>query len=217
MSVVGPNNKPTEVEIAMNISDYIQKSAGKPNLTFFIKKKYGITRRNPFTSFGYGKFNEFLTKWKIILPEYKKSKPTEAELIDIIKQSFNEYGVLNWALTDIRTKFGHGPFSQFGFGTFDEFTRNNKEKLGICESDLKPKQHKNKDVRGKQVHKMSNQYPSSRRDRSPERSNQYPSSGRDGSHRYNRTNVSSEKQEVGNRYYNYWTTPIDYSRDMKTK
>jgi hypothetical protein len=122
---------PTKIEIIRDINDYLKQCDTKPQLVQFIKKKYGLNKNRKFESFGYGKIAGFIKECSIFFNASRPpiANPTEEELIELTRLSYQRNGVLNYVLNDIRKLYGNCPFSQFGFGTFNEFCDRNQHQI----------------------------------------------------------------------------------------
>lgn len=113
-----------EHELVALFIEHYSTCAGKPAIMQFLTKKLG--RKVNFAKFGFGKLNEFLTRHETTFSPYldeckmkmdvNRLTVDETELVEIIRT----YG-FSQAMNHIRELHGHGPFSKFGFGTYEEF------------------------------------------------------------------------------------------------
>lgn len=120
-------SKPTEEELVNEIKLYLESCQGKPVIKQFLNKKYGNKKQKiKFESFGFGKYGSFMSRHNNVFgpllvaarqdQKISNTIVTEQDLINIIKSSH-----IKQAQNNIRKVYGNGPFSQFGYGTFQEF------------------------------------------------------------------------------------------------
>lgn len=117
--------KISEEEMVALFIEHYSTAEGKPAILPFLAKRFGASRVN-FAKFGFGKLGEFTKRHEEKFAEYRKDLQQkcnvnklvtdEEDLIAIIE----EYGFDN-ALSKIRSIYGSGPFSQFGYGSYSAF------------------------------------------------------------------------------------------------
>ncbi len=114
-----------EEAIVVEIKEYIKNTPGKPSILNFLKNRFGIIK---FTDLGFGSYSEFLRRHQDELKQVKeessirdlelKSSLTESDIVNIIKTKGKSR-----TMDYMRDKYGNTPFSDFGYGKFDEFVK----------------------------------------------------------------------------------------------
>lgn len=125
-----------EDQLVTFVNEYLATCTGKPTILKAIRDKYHVH----FNAFGLGKYGEWLNrnKHRLNIDDAKaratviglKTKVPEAELLLFIRDSIKRNGCLNYALSELRGKYGDGDFARFGYGTFVAFTAKYNLKRG---------------------------------------------------------------------------------------
>ena len=133
MQPLNPGYSSIEDELIDIVLNHYQTVVGKATPLLAIKQYYGLNNLK-FTIFGLGKFNQWLKKHELIFSYVRNQQKTnqsevsEAVLVKIVKEFFEvhtSYEARKQVLNHIRSIYGHGSFTQFGYGTFPEFVARN--------------------------------------------------------------------------------------------
>jgi hypothetical protein len=127
---------PTQEQLIKDINEFLWQHERRPTgIHAFVKRKYHLSKKRKFASFGYGKLSNFINEHKdeLCLDRHNsaRSKISEQDLINEARLSYQRYGDLSYALDDIRRKYGVGAFNKYGFGTFKEFRERNFNQIYV--------------------------------------------------------------------------------------